>query len=252
MKILIANDDGIDAPGLALLEKAARRLSDDIWVVAPSAKRTAAGNSLTIARPLTMTRLAEQRYSCSGTPADCVLTAMTWLFKDDKRPDLVLSGVNDGRNVGEDLAYSGTLGVAREATFWGIPAIAFSRVKNAETAESDADHLAEMIEVLWRRRADWVAEGEWLSINLPCRLPAPLRTARIGRDKVGVSSVVLNEDGDVTEIMVPRGRQDSSTPGDENSVMADGCAAINRLKWAGESVLPKEFLDGLASLSRKG
>ncbi|MBK0329221.1 5'/3'-nucleotidase SurE [Rhodobacteraceae bacterium F11138] len=250
MKILIANDDGIDAPGLALLEKAARSLSDNIWVVAPSAKRTAAGNSLTIARPLTMTRVSERRYSCSGTPADCVLTAMTWLFKDDTPPDLVLSGVNDGRNVGEDIAYSGTLGVAREATFWGIPAIGFSRVKKPEIAESDADHLAAMIKALWTRRADWVAEGQWLSINLPSRLPAALRTASIGRDKVGVFSEVLKEDGNVTEIMVPRGRQDSSTAGDENAVMADGYAAINRLKWAGESPLPAKFLEKLASLSQ--
>lgn len=246
MRILIANDDGIDAPGLALLEKAALRLSDDVWVVAPSAKRTAAGNSLTIARPLTMVRTAERRYSCSGTPADCVLTAMTWLFKDDKRPDLVLSGVNDGRNVGEDIAYSGTLGVAREATFWGIPAIGFSRVKKAEVDESDAEHLAKLIQELWTRRDDWVAEGEWLSINLPSKLPALLRAARIGRDKVGIFSEVLKEDGDVTEIMVPRGRQDSSTLGDENALMAEGFAAINRLKWAGESPLPKEFLDALA------
>ncbi|MFC6589099.1 5'/3'-nucleotidase SurE [Sulfitobacter pacificus] len=233
MRILIANDDGIDAPGLALLERAALKISDDVWVIAPSAKRTAAGNSLTIARPLTMTRLAEQRYSCSGTPADCVLTAMTWLFKDGKRPDLVLSGVNDGRNVGEDIAYSGTLGIAREATFWGIPAIGFSRVKNAEVAESDADYLTKLIQELWIRRPDWVAEGEWLSINLPSKLPAALRAARIGRDKVGLFSETLKEDGDVTEIMVPRGRQDSSTPGDENTLMAEGFAAINRLKWAG-------------------
>lgn len=246
MRILIANDDGIDAPGLALLERAALKISDDVWVVAPSAKRTAAGNSLTIARPLTMTRLAEQRYSCSGTPADCVLTAMTWLFKDGKRPDLVLSGVNDGRNVGEDIAYSGTLGIAREATFWGIPAIGFSRVKNAEVAESDADYLTKLIQELWIRRPDWVAEGEWLSINLPSKLPAALRAARIGRDKVGLISETLKEDGDVTEIMVPRGRQDSSTPGDENTLMAEGFAAINRLKWAGESPLPKALLDALS------
>lgn len=246
MRILIANDDGIDAPGLALLERAALKISDDVWVVAPSAKRTAAGNSLTIARPLTMTRLAEQRYSCSGTPADCVLTAMTWLFKDGKRPDLVLSGVNDGRNVGEDIAYSGTLGIAREATFWGIPAIGFSRVKNAEVAESDADYLTKLIQELWIRRPDWVAEGEWLSINLPSKLPAALRAARIGRDKVGLFSETLKEDGDVTEIMVPRGRQDSSTPGDENTLMAEGFATINRLKWAGESPLPKALLDALS------
>src|SRR5690606_17231195 len=98
-------------------EQMARRLTDDVWVVAPDGKRTAASGSITVARPLTMTRHGDKRYSCSGTPADCVVTAMTWLFEQDQKPDLVLSGVNDGRNVGEDLAYSGTLAIAREATF---------------------------------------------------------------------------------------------------------------------------------------
>ena len=82
MRILIANDDGIDAPGIALAEKAALKLTDDVWVVAPEEKRTAAGSSLTVGHPLTMTKTSLHRYSCSGTPADCVVTAMTWLFKD--------------------------------------------------------------------------------------------------------------------------------------------------------------------------
>jgi len=113
MRILIANDDGIDAPGIALAEKAALKLTDDVWVVAPEEKRTAAGSSLTVGHPLTMTKTSLQRYSCSGTPADCVVTAMTWLFKDQKQPDLVLSGVNDGPNLAEEVAYSGAIGISR-------------------------------------------------------------------------------------------------------------------------------------------
>jgi 5'-nucleotidase len=245
MRILIANDDGIDAPGLALLERAARQLTDDVWTVAPAAKRTAAGHSLTIARPLTMERHDAQRFSCSGTPADCVMAAMTWVLKDGPPPDLVLSGVNDGRNVAEDIAYSGTLGIAREATFWGLPAIAFSRVKTPEHADTDADHLAALIRRLWDRRADWLTPGEWLSINLPSRLPARLVAAQIGRDKVGVSSDVISTNANVTTIIVPRGRQESALAGDENTALAAGFATINRLQWAAQSPLQDTFLDGL-------
>ena len=116
LRILLSNDDGIEAPGLARLATAASQVSDDVWIVAPEKKHTAAGPSLTMATPLAMRRLGERRYSCSGRPADCVIAACAWLFKDDRKPDLVLSGVNDGRNVAEDLAYSGTLGIAREAS----------------------------------------------------------------------------------------------------------------------------------------
>jgi 5'-nucleotidase len=247
MRILIANDDGIDAPGLALLEQAALQLSDDVWVVAPAAKRTAAGHSLTIARPLTMERLGPQRFSCSGTPADCVMAAMTWLFKDGPRPDLVLSGVNDGRNVAQDIAYSGTLGIAREATFWGLPAIAFSRVKNAETSARDAPYLGRLVSQLWAGRGQWLVKDEWLSINLPSRLPAPISAARIGSDKVGTSCDILSEVGPRTEIIIPRGREDTSFAGDENAALQTGFATINRLKWNAQTPLDADFLSALAT-----
>nr|MBA3447110.1 5'/3'-nucleotidase SurE [Pseudaminobacter sp.] len=181
MRILVCNDDGIEAPGLARLVAAAGLVSDDLWVVAPEVKHTAAGSSLTIAKPLTMRRQGERRYSCSGKPADCVVAAMAWLFVDEKKPDLVLGGVNDGRNVAEDLAYSGTLGIAREATFWGVPAIGFSRVKNPQLNEADDQWLGRLIASLWRSRTEWAADGHWLSINLPASLPAEILQPRIGR-----------------------------------------------------------------------
>ena len=246
MRILLANDDGIDAPGLAQLEQAAAALSDDIWTVAPTGKRTAASSSLTIARPLKLEMRGTRRIGCSGTPADCVLAAMTWLFKDRETPALVISGINDGRNVAEDVAYSGTLGIAREATFWGLPAIGISRVKNPECGKDDTAFVADMIKRLWLVREEWKADGQWLSINLPARLPAPVRQARIGRDKVGLSCEVLKEESDQVEVVFPRGRQDTSIEGDENSLLAAGCATINRLKWYGEAPLPTSILDALA------
>ncbi|WP_282129728.1 5'/3'-nucleotidase SurE [Roseobacter litoralis] len=245
MRILIANDDGIDAPGIALAEEAARKLSDDVWVVAPEAKRTAAGSSLTVGRPLFMTETAPQRFSCSGTPADCVVTAMTWVFKDGAKPDLVLSGINDGPNVAEDIAYSGTLGIAREATFWGIPAIGMSRVKNPQLGTDDADYLARLIGRLWQERQHWVLDGHWLSINLPAALPAQLRQARIGRDKIASTSDVISQNGARTELLVPRGRMGTGKDGDENDLLGQGHATLTRLSWLGHRTVDDAVMSAL-------
>ena len=243
MRILVCNDDGIEAPGLAMLVKAAQSLSPDVWCVAPEQKRTAAGSSLTIDRPLTMTRKGERRYSCSGTPADCVVTAMTWLFGADDRPDLVLSGINDGRNVGEDLAYSGTLGVAREASFWQVPAIALSRVKKPHLADGDIDWVIHLLQTLVERRSEWMLEGHWLSINLPERLPARMAQPQIGRDKIARKINVLEDDGEKTILKVPRGREHATQGDDENHRIAAGEATIQRLKWFAETPLPTAFVD---------
>jgi 5'-nucleotidase len=245
MRILISNDDGIDAPGIARLVEAAHRLSDDVWIVAPEKKHTAAGPSLTLAQPLTMERRGERRFSCSGQPADCVVAAMAWLFKDERKPELVLAGVNDGRNVAEDLAYSGTLGIAREATFWGIPAVGISRVKNPVLGADDERWLANLIGSLWSKRAEWAVEGHWLSINLPTALPAEIKQSRIGRDKIARQAEVIESDGDRTVIMVPRGRAHTTMPGDENSVIDSGSVSINRLNWFGETRLDAGFLGAL-------
>lgn len=245
MRILVCNDDGIDAPGLAVLAEAAKLITDDVWVVAPDGKRTAAGASITVGKPLIMRELAPKRYSCSGTPADCVVTAMSWLFKDEDRPDLVLSGINDGRNVGEDLAYSGTLGIAREASFWGIAAIGFSRVKKPEQTENDVKWLADFVRTLWNERDEWVLEGHWLSVNLPTLLPAEIRQPRIGRDKIALRSEVVSAEGDETTLIVPRGRAHTSEEGDDNDLIDRGYVCINRLNWFGEAQLDGALLEGL-------
>jgi 5'-nucleotidase len=125
-RILIANDDGIEAPGIRLLEKIARELSSDVWVVAPEMEQSGASHSLTTRRPLRLNEVGERRYAVDGTPTDCVLLAVKKLLRD-RLPDLVLSGINGGSNVGEDLTYSGTVAAAIEATLLGIPAVALSQ-----------------------------------------------------------------------------------------------------------------------------
>jgi len=125
-RVLISNDDGINASGLKRLEAIAGKLFNDVWVVAPETEQSATGHSLTLRNPLRLKNVGNQRFSVSGTPTDCVLLAVNHIMKDCP-PDLVLSGINMGSNVGEDMTYSGTIAAAMEATLLGIPAIALSQ-----------------------------------------------------------------------------------------------------------------------------
>jgi 5'-nucleotidase len=127
MRILLTNDDGINAPGLVVLEKIARAFSDDIWIVAPMEEQSGAGHSLTLARPLRLRQHGEKHYSVSGTPTDAVMMAIGHLMRD-QRPDLILSGVNRGANLGEDVTYSGTVSAAMEGAISGVRSIALSQV----------------------------------------------------------------------------------------------------------------------------
>ncbi|MBD3658360.1 MULTISPECIES: 5'/3'-nucleotidase SurE [Marinobacter] len=125
-RILITNDDGINAPGLAVLEEIARTLAEEVWVVAPEHDRSGAGQSISIHSPLRAYEAGDKRYALSGTPADCVLYALAQWFGETP-PDLVLSGVNCGANISDSVQYSGTVGAVLSASHMGIPAIALSQ-----------------------------------------------------------------------------------------------------------------------------
>ncbi|MBM3600536.1 MAG: 5'/3'-nucleotidase SurE [Alphaproteobacteria bacterium] len=142
-RILVTNDDGVYAPGIAVLQRVARALTRDVWVVAPEIEQSGASHSLTLRRPLRLRRMSRRRFCVDGTPTDCVLLAVKELLKD-KPPDLVLSGVNRGCNLGEDVTYSGTIAAAMEATLLGIPAIALSQniEANHPCKWSTAEHHA--------------------------------------------------------------------------------------------------------------
>ena len=126
-RILISNDDGIHATGIQVLERIAAQLADEVWVVAPEANQSGAGHSLTLRRPLRLRAVSDRRYAVDGTPTDCVLVALHQLLKD-KPVDLMLSGVNHGGNMAEDMTYSGTIAAAMESTLLGQRAMAFSQV----------------------------------------------------------------------------------------------------------------------------
>ncbi|MDE3114440.1 MAG: 5'/3'-nucleotidase SurE [Pseudomonadota bacterium] len=132
MRILVTNDDGIHAPGLAVADKIARTLTDDVWIVAPETEQSGASHSLTLSLPLRLRQADEKRFAVTGTPTDCVMIALAEVMKDGK-PDLVLSGVNRGSNLADDVTYSGTIAGAMEGTALGIPSIALSQTYDFET-----------------------------------------------------------------------------------------------------------------------
>lgn len=126
MRILLTNDDGINAPGLKVLEEIARQLSDDIWICAPSEEQSGAGHSLTLTRPVRLHQHGHRRFAVSGTPTDSVMMALRTVMPD--APDIILSGVNRGANLADDITYSGTVSAAIEGALAGIRSIAFSQV----------------------------------------------------------------------------------------------------------------------------
>jgi len=193
-RILVTNDDGINAPGLKILEKIARGLSRDVWVVAPEVEQSGAGHALTIRRPLQVRAVSKRRFAVEGTPTDCVLLALNALV-DDRRPDLVLSGINRGANLGEDVHYSGTVAAAMEATLLGIPAIAMSQLRNGTqvhwgTCEAHAATvIRKLASVAWPK-------GVLVNVNFP-NVPANavtgIRAVTQGRRVAGIEVVPVKD-----------------------------------------------------------
>ncbi|MBX3597731.1 MAG: 5'/3'-nucleotidase SurE [Rhizobiaceae bacterium] len=243
MRILISNDDGIDAPGLAVLERAAARISDDVWTIAPDGNRSGFGHKIGLRQSFLVKKVSEKRYSCSGTPVDCVISGLKWLFKDTQKPELVLSGINEGRNVAEDVSYSGTVAVAREAAYCGIPSISLSMPRDSsETTEAGITWLGDRLQGFWDCRKEWAQDGHWLNVNLPRVLPAPLRAARIGRDKV-VASVVVHEESENHAWIEPLAdRNYFATDGDENHLIDSGIASVTCINWFGQANVPHSSL----------
>ena len=176
LRILVSNDDGIHAPGLVVAEQIARSLSDDIWVVAPETEQSGASHSLTLTLPLRLRHAGHQRFALSGTPTDCVMMAGIHIMKDHL-PDLVISGVNRGYNVADDVTYSGTVAAAMEGTVLGIPSVAMSQSFGDLDEDSDrfacaAKHgpalLKRLVEIGW-------PETVLLNVNFPALPPSKVK-----------------------------------------------------------------------------
>jgi 5'-nucleotidase len=134
MRVLITNDDGIHSPGLAACEKIARVLSSEVWIVAPETDQSGVSHSLSLNDPLRMREVGERHFAVKGTPTDCVIMGVRYIMKE--RPDLILSGVNRGRNCAEDVTYSGTVAGAMEGAVLGIPSFALSQAFGSTTKRS--------------------------------------------------------------------------------------------------------------------
>ncbi len=142
LRILLSNDDGINAPGLKCLERIARQLSDDVWIVAPETEQSGASHSLTLHYPLRLRKISKHKFAVAGTPTDCVVLAVAEIMKSAP-PDLILSGVNRGSNIADDVTYSGTIAAAMEGTVLGIPSIALSQAYGFQKSRAIKWSIAE-------------------------------------------------------------------------------------------------------------
>ena len=176
MRILVANDDGYLAPGLAALADRMRSLGE-VFVIAPESNHSGASNSLTLSRPLTVREASNGFLYVNGTPTDCVHIALTGLL--DGRPDLIVAGINNGQNMGDDTIYSGTVAAAMEGYLFGVPSIAFSHVdKGHQHLDAAAQVAADVVERFVRAP---LAGPVLLNVNIPNRPLGEMRGLRVTR-----------------------------------------------------------------------
>ncbi len=185
-RILLSNDDGIMAPGFKVLQRIARTLSDDVWVVAPETEQSAASHALSLHTPIRIRKVSPRKFALNGTPTDCVFVAFNEVMKDNP-PTLVLSGVNRGENLGDEATYSGTIAAAMEGALLGVPSIALSlvwdrkRALNWPTAERWAPEvIVKLLKIGW-------PEGVLMNVNFPGVDPDEVRgimAARQGQHEI--------------------------------------------------------------------
>lgn len=230
MRILIANDDGYLAPGLAALIEACQGLGE-LDVVAPEQNASGTSNSLTLNRPLSVFTAANGIRYINGTPSDCVHVALTGLLPH--RPDLVVSGINQGANMGDDTLYSGTVAAAMEGYLFGIPAVAFSQLDKGWTHLDAATRtVRRVLESLMGRVA---AREHWLlNVNIPSRADAdrlPWRVTRLGRRHA--SEPVIRQEsprGDTMYWIGPAGDAREAGAGTDFHAVAEGAVSITPLQ----------------------
>ncbi len=224
-RILITNDDGVFSEGLHLLRKSLAEIAD-VTVVAPDREQSATGHALTLTRPLRLQRLEEGVFSVDGTPTDCVNLGVLWLMRDEP-PDLVVSGINFGFNIGDDVTYSGTVSATFEGTLLGIPSVAFSQeVGEGFTFEGAADFARKLVAKLLVHE---LPEDLLLNVNVPAGSMRGVRLTRLGR-RVYQPAVV--------EKLDPRGKRYfwiTGTPewqrdaGTDHEAVSDGFISITPL-----------------------
>ena len=254
-RILVSNDDGIHAPGLAVAERIARSLSDDIWVVAPETEQSGASHSLTLTMPLRLRQAGHQRFALSGTPTDCVMMAGIHIMKDHL-PDLVISGVNRGFNVADDVTYSGTVAAAMEGAVLGIPSIAMSQAAGGDYEEDVLFACADkhgpplvkrLVEIGW-------PEGVLLNINFPALPPGKVKRVLVTAQGQRDQSILR-----VDERLDARGRSyfwvgfkrifGDPERGTDLHAIAEGCISVTPLHMDLTELREQQRLTGLLETS---
>lgn len=199
MRILITNDDGIHAPGLAVLEKIAREISPDVTVVAPETDQSGVSHSLSLNDPLRLRQISPSHYAVKGTPTDCVIMGLRHILRQNP-PDLVLSGVNRGQNVAEDVTYSGTIAAAMEGTLLGVPSIAMSQAFMAGHADGIDWSSAEAhgAAVVRKILAAGIHRGTLVNVNFPACKPEAVKGLSVtvqGQRNQGLLDLDKRQDG---------------------------------------------------------
>ncbi len=176
-RILITNDDGIHSEGISALETAMNEIGE-VYVVAPASEMSGASHSLTLERPLRIRQIDDHHWTVDGTPTDCVTLALNRILTDGDRPDICVSGINHGANLGDDATYSGTVAGAMEATILGIPGLAFSLVATRTHDFTESAQIA--IDVTIKALAEGIPEWTLLNVNIPKGKPKGIRVTRQG------------------------------------------------------------------------
>ena len=229
MKILVSNDDGYFAPGITLLAEALGQVGE-VTVVAPERDRSGSSNSLTLDRPLTLRRAPNGFFSVNGTPTDCVHLAVTGVL--DFTPDVVVSGVNLGANMGDDTIYSGTVAAAAEGYLLGIPALAISLT--SKTGEHFESAIGVALQLVERFRRDPFGSPVLLNVNVPDVPPARLRgieVTRLGKRHKAEPVIKLQTPRGETGYWIgPAGAAQDAGPGTDFHAVENLCVSVTPLR----------------------
>ena len=227
-RILLSNDDGVDAIGLKILYDIATQFSDDVWVIAPSENRSGASRSITLRRDVVIQQIGPKRYSCSGTPADCIIFGMSQIL--DQPPDLVLTGINHGMNVADDILYSGTVAGAMEAALLQVPAIAMSQRHGRDDIADYAPSQRFGVAVVRHLLDVGIPERVIMNVNFPktdVDQIKGMKPAYLDRHKLG--DVIVAGDAPHHYRLGPLHSDPQKSPGSDRAVLDEGWISLTPL-----------------------
>lgn len=234
-RILLANDDGVDAPGIKILERVAEHFADEVWVVAPATDKSGVSNSISLREPVRVESRGDRKFAVHGTPADCVALAVRHLMKDTP-PDLLLSGINNGSNIGFETVLSGTVGAAITGILLGIPSIAFSQDKRPQDQPDWRTAEEQCLPVLKKLFEAGLPSDACLNVNFPNLQQCEVKGMKITRQGIGkvkgmtVTPTADPHGEDYFWLRVEHGVTELPEHS-EVSAVADGYISVTPLTW---------------------